>query len=181
MFCMNTDTKHCCNNSLSYCRNSLWVTKDLKVSIVTRSLHISHLFLPHDLQEPFFFSTFALTRIFFKLLALLNPTIRILSKTFPCSLSVVNVGLFQIVHFYVSKALDDMLYQKQTGCYFLHVFFLFKTSNLKNVLALKIFPLTNCHCNLFLSTIPPVHYLVYQKRRFLLRHKVWLKGIDFLQ
>ena len=67
----------------------LWVLKDLIVSLLTTCLHISHLVPPPDLQEPFFFSrgaTFALTRISFKLLALLNPTIGILSKTFPCSL-----------------------------------------------------------------------------------------------
>ena len=72
---------------------SLWVLKDLNVSVLTTCLHISHLVPPHDLQEPFFFSSgaaFALTRISFKLLALLNPTIAILSKTFPCSLSGVN-------------------------------------------------------------------------------------------
>ena len=41
----------------------------------------------------FFFSigaTFALTRISFKLLALLNPTIGTFSKTFTCSMSGVN-------------------------------------------------------------------------------------------
>ena len=47
----------------------------------------------HDLQQPFFFSrgaTFTLTRISFKLFALLNPIIGTFSKTFPCSLSGVN-------------------------------------------------------------------------------------------
>ena len=65
---------------------SLWVLKDLNVSVVTTCLHISHLVPPHDLQEPFFFSrgaTFALTRISFKHLALLNWTTGILSKTLP--------------------------------------------------------------------------------------------------
>ena len=72
---------------------SLWVLKGVNVSVVTTCLHISHLVHPHDLQEPFFFSrdaTLTLTRILFKLLAILNPTIGILSKTFPCSLSGVN-------------------------------------------------------------------------------------------
>ena len=72
---------------------SLWVLKDLNVSVATTCLHISHLVPPHDLREHFFFSrgtNFALTRISFKLLALLNPTIGILSKTFRCSLSGVN-------------------------------------------------------------------------------------------
>ena len=59
--------------------------------IIKIIVHISHLVHPYDLQEPFFFSrsaTFALTRISFK--ALLSPTIGILSKTFPSSLSSVN-------------------------------------------------------------------------------------------
>ena len=71
---------------------SLWVLKDPNVSVVTSYFHILHLVHPHDLQEPFFFSRgaiFALTRIYFKLLAFLNPTIGILSKTFPCSMSGV--------------------------------------------------------------------------------------------
>ena len=71
----------------------LWVLKDLNVSVVTTCLHISHLVPPHDLQQPFFFSrgaTFALTRMPFKLLALLNPIIGTFSETFPCSLSGVN-------------------------------------------------------------------------------------------
>ena len=71
---------------------SLWVLKDLNVSVETTCLHISLLVPPHDLQEPFFFSrgaAFAFTRISLKLLAFLNPTIGFLSKTFPCSMSGV--------------------------------------------------------------------------------------------
>ena len=82
-------------------QHTLWVLKNLNASLVTTSLHISHLLPPHDLQEPFFFSssaTFALTRISFKLLALLNPTIGILSKNFPCSLLLLTVSVFQIIH-----------------------------------------------------------------------------------
>ena len=56
---------------------SLLVMKDLNVSAFTTRLHISHLVLPHDLQQPFFFSkgaTFAVIGMSFKLLALLNLT-----------------------------------------------------------------------------------------------------------
>ena len=69
------------------------VLKDLNASVVITCLYISHLVPPHGLQQPFFFSrgaTFALTRISFKLFALLNPIIGTFSKTFPCSLSGVN-------------------------------------------------------------------------------------------
>ena len=53
---------------------SLLILKDPNVSVVT-CLHISHLVSPHDLQQPFLFSksaAFALTRMFFKILALLT-------------------------------------------------------------------------------------------------------------
>ena len=78
---------------------SLWVLKVLNFSVVTKVLHILHLvpLPPYDLQEPFFFSrgaNFALIGISFKLLALLNPTIGILSKTFPCFLSGVNSQVY---------------------------------------------------------------------------------------
>ena len=72
---------------------SLWVLIDLNGSVASTYLHISHLVPQHNLQGPLFFSrgaTFSLTRISFKRLALLKPTIGILSKTFPCSLSGVN-------------------------------------------------------------------------------------------
>ena len=72
---------------------SLFVLKDLNASVVTTCLHISHLVPLHGLQQPFFFSrgaTFALTRISFKLFAVLNPIMGTFSKTFPCSLSGVN-------------------------------------------------------------------------------------------
>ena len=99
-----------------------------------------------DLMHPFFFSrgaTFALTRIPFKRLALLNPTIGILSKTFPCSLSGVN-----------SKCISDSisLSFKSSGWYhilkrnlllFPTLFRLFKTSDIKNFLVLTICRLTN--------------------------------------
>ena len=78
---------------LSLMQYSLWLLKDLNVSVVTTCLHISHLAPPHDLLQPFFFSrgaTFTLTRMSFKLLALLNPIVETFSKTFPCSLSGVN-------------------------------------------------------------------------------------------
>ena len=69
---------------------SLWVLIDLNGLVASTYLHL----VPqHNLQEPLFFSrgaTFSLTRISFKRLALLKPTIGILSKTFPCSLSGVN-------------------------------------------------------------------------------------------
>ena len=42
----------------------------------SNNMHISHLVPPHDLQQPLFFSrvaTLALTKMSFKLLALLNP------------------------------------------------------------------------------------------------------------
>ena len=71
----------------------LWVLKDVDISVVITCLHISHLVPPRDLQEPMFIlrgATFALTRISFKRLALLNPTIGILWKTFLCSISGVN-------------------------------------------------------------------------------------------
>ena len=72
---------------------SLWVLKDLNVSLVTTCVHISHRIPPRDLMEPFLFSrgaTFALTRLSFKRLAFRDPTIGILSKTFQCSVSGVN-------------------------------------------------------------------------------------------
>ena len=93
---------------------SLWVLIDLNGSVASTYLHLVpqhnlqeplffsrgavastylHLVPQHNLQEPLFFSrgaTFSLTRISFKRLALLKPTIGILSKTFPCSLSGVN-------------------------------------------------------------------------------------------
>ena len=83
---------------------------DLNVSVVTTCLHILHLAPPHHLQETFLFSrgaTFALTRILFKLLALLNPTIGILAKIFPSSLSGVNSECISDSTFLVLKALDD--------------------------------------------------------------------------
>ena len=83
---------------------------DLNVSVVTTCLDILHLVPPHHLQETFSFSrgaTFALTRISFKLLALLNPTIGIISKTFPSSLSDVNSKCISDSTFLVLKALDD--------------------------------------------------------------------------
>ena len=81
---------------------SPWVLKDLNVSVVTRCLYISHLVCTNDLQQPFFFSrgaTFAITRISFKLLALLNQIIGIFSKTFHVLCQVLIVSVFQIVHF----------------------------------------------------------------------------------
>ena len=125
---------------------SLWVLKDLNVSVVTTCFHFSHLVLPHDLHEPFFLSrgaTFALTRLSFKLLALLNLTIGILSKTFPCSRSGVN-----------SKCISDstLLSFESTGWWvtlktnlllFPTLFHLFKTSDLENFLALRLCPLIN--------------------------------------
>ena len=48
---------------------SLWVLKDLNVSVVTEFLHILHLISPHNLQQPFFFSrgaTFTLERLLSK-------------------------------------------------------------------------------------------------------------------
>ena len=88
---------------------SLWVLRDHNVSVVT-CLHILQLVPPHDLQKPFFSSRgaiFAITRISFKLLALLNPIIGTLSKTFPCSLSGVN-----------SKCTSESTFLsfKSTGC-----------------------------------------------------------------
>ena len=67
--------------------------KDLNVSVVTICLHVPRLQASHDLQQPFFFSngaTLALTRISFKLLALLNLITGTLSRTSPCSLPHVN-------------------------------------------------------------------------------------------
>ena len=78
---------------LGLMKYSLWVLKDLNVSLVTTWVHISHRIPPHDLMEPFLFSrgaTFALTRLPFKRLPFRDPTIAILSKTFQCSLSGVN-------------------------------------------------------------------------------------------
>ena len=90
---------------------SLWVLKDLNVSVVTTCLHISHLVPPHDLQQPFFFSRgaiFALRRMAFKLLALLNPIIGIFSKVFPSSLTGINnMCISDSTLAQVSKALDD--------------------------------------------------------------------------
>ena len=71
----------------------LLVLKDLNVLAVVKWLHISHLVPPHDLQQRFFFSrgaTFTFTRVYFKHLALLEPIMRIFSKTLPCSLSSVS-------------------------------------------------------------------------------------------
>ena len=93
-----------------------------------------------------------------KLLALLNLTIRILTKTFPCSLSVGNskcISVRNILSFSETKILLFPTY-----------FRLFKTSDLENFLTLTICFSPTYHCNLFLSTIASVHYIVYQKRRF---------------
>ena len=65
---------------------SLWVLKGLNVSLVTICFNISHLVPPHDLQQSSRDANFAPTRISFKPLALLNPTLGTLSNTFPCSL-----------------------------------------------------------------------------------------------
>ena len=74
---------------------------DTKRSKCFSSLYMFGYFAPSTSAwsvRAFFFSkgtTFALTRISFKLLTLLNPTIGILSKTFPCSLScVTNKGIW---------------------------------------------------------------------------------------
>ena len=85
----------------------------------------------------------AITRTSFKLLALLNPIIGTFSKTFPCSLSGVN-----------SKCISDSTFLsfRKTGWYVIlktslllfHIsLHLFKTSNLENFLALRIWLLTN--------------------------------------
>ena len=82
---------------------SLWVLKDLNVLVVTSCLHISNLVPLHDLQEVFFFSTgatIALRRISFKLLV----------QRFNVLCQELMESVFQIVHFKVSKALDDQLY-----------------------------------------------------------------------
>ena len=82
---------------------SPWVLKDLIVSVVITLLYILYLALPHNLQQPFFFSrvaTFALTRNTSKLLALLNPVIETFLKNFPCSLSGVN-------NKYISNSLEN--------------------------------------------------------------------------
>ena len=71
---------------LSLMQYSLWVLRDLNISVVSTCLYILHLVPPHDLQQPFLFSrgaTFCLTRLSFKFLALLRPITRIFSKTFP--------------------------------------------------------------------------------------------------
>ena len=120
----------------------LWIVKDLNVSVITTCLHISHQVPSHDLQEAFFFSggTFALTRISFKFLALLNTPVGI-SKTFPCFLSGAN-----------SKFILDSTFFESTGLYvilktnlflFPTLFCFFKTSDLENFLALGICLLTN--------------------------------------
>ena len=120
----------------------LWILKDLNVSVITTCLHIFQQVPSHDLQEAFFFSrgTFALTRISFKFLALLNTPVGI-SKTFPRFLSGAN-----------SKFILDSTFFESTGLYvilktnlllFPTLFCFFETSDLENFLALGICLLTN--------------------------------------
>ena len=155
---------------------SLWVLKDLDVSVVTTCLHISHLVPPHHLPELFSFSrgsTFALTRISFKLLALLNPARGILSKTFQCSLLGVNSKCISESRFLSFERTGWEVILKTNLLLFPTLFRLLDTSDLT----------PTCHCNLFLSARPLIHYIVYQNKteQILLKCKAWLKGIDFLQ
>ena len=94
---------------------SLWVLKDLNLSVAATYLHISHLKPLHDLQQPLFFLrgvNLVLRRMLFKLLAHLNPIIGTFSKTFPCSLSSVNTKCISdsmILSFKVFKFLLSFL------------------------------------------------------------------------
>ena len=84
-------------------QSSLLVLKDLNVSVVTTCLHVSQLVPPDDLQQSFFskdyFATFALTRMSFKVLVLLNPIIGIISKTYHVFCQVLVVSAVLILNF----------------------------------------------------------------------------------
>ena len=116
---------------------SLLVLKDLNVSVVTTCFHISYLVPPHDLQQPFFFSrgaTFALTRMSFKLVALLNPIIGIFSKTLPCFLSGVSSKCILDSVFLSPENTGWKVILKTNPFLFFTRFCLFKASDLENFL-----------------------------------------------
>ena len=150
--------------------------------------NIDHLIPPHDLMEPFFLSRgaiFTLTRIPFKHLALLNPTIGILSKTFPCSLSGLNSKCISDSTFLSFKSSGWYIILKTNLLLFPTLFRLFKTSDIENLIASRICPLTNLSLEPFpfSHTSKSLHRLSKMAfpEKILLRYKVWLKGIDFLQ
>ena len=84
---------------------------DLNVSVVTTCLHILHLAPPTSSARDFLIFKRCYLRshknIVQAFLALLNPTIGILAKTFPSSLSGGNSKCISDSTFLVLKALDD--------------------------------------------------------------------------